>query len=390
MMQLMSEAVRRNPFPLYAQARAAMPVIRDQATGLWMIFDYASVKRALEDHATFSSHNQPEFMIFLDPPRHGQLRALVSRAFTPRSIAGLDGLIGRISRELIDRRVATGQMDVVTDYADLLPMMVIAQMLGVESGDMARFHRWNQGVAGLASAVGGGPGAMEAVAAYQATTQEMDAYVQQELDRRRATPTDDLLTRLLQAEVEGQRLTHTQILLFFQLLMLAGSETTTNLISNAMLCFMEHPAELARLRERPELLPSAIEEVLRFRSPFQWTMRTPREDVTLRGQTIPAGSPMLVMIGSANHDEAHFTDPGRFDVARQPNPHLAFGHGIHFCLGAALARLESRIALNDLLGRLGRFERAGSEAWETRVGLQVFGPASLPIRFTPQGEGAAA
>lgn len=203
------------------------------------------------------------------------------------------------------------------------------------------------------------------------------------LDERRKAPKDDLLTRLVQAEVDGERLSHEEILGFFQLLLLAGSETTTNLINNAMLCFVEYPEQLARLLGRIDLLPSAIEEVLRYRSPLQWMYRATTRDVELHGHAIPAGKLVLAMIGSANRDPRQFPDAGRFDIARDPNPHIAFGHGIHFCLGAPLARLESRIALTDLLDRLRGFKLASDEPWEPRKGLHVHGPTRLPIRFEP-------
>ena len=175
----------------------------------------------------------------------------------------------------------------------------------------------------------------------------------------------------------GERLTPKEILGFFQLLIVGGQETTTNLINNAILSLVENPAELARLRQSPELLPSAIEEVLRYRSPFQWIMRQPRHDVELHGQTIPAGRLVLAMLGSANRDPRVFPDPNRFDIGRDPNPHIAFGHGIHFCLGAALSRLEARVALADLLARFGHFELAGD--WQPRPALNVHGPASLKL-----------
>jgi cytochrome P450 len=185
----------------------------------------------------------------------------------------------------------------------------------------------------------------------------------------------------VQAEVDGERLTQPEILGLFQLLVVGGQETTVNLIANAMLCFLEHPDQLARLRAAPDLLPTAIEEVLRYRAPFQWVMRTPRRDVKLHGQVIPAGKLVLPMIGSANRDPEQFPEPNRFDITREPNPHVGFGRGIHACLGAPLARLEARIALMDVLERLQDFRLASSEPWPPRQVLNIHDPASLPIRF---------
>ena len=216
----------------------------------------------------------------------------------------------------------------------------------------------------------------------------MSVYLAELLEHRRSALRDDLLTRLLRAEVDGERLNEREILGFFQLLLLAGSETTTNLINNAILCFLDHPEQLARLSAEPGRLLSAIEEVLRYRAPLQWMYRVPTRAVELDGQTVPAGELVLAMIGSANRDPLQFPDADRFDIARDPNPHLAFGHGVHFCLGASLARLESRVALTELLGRLKGLALASDEPWEPRPGLHVHGPARLPIRFERGTPGA--
>jgi cytochrome P450 len=211
----------------------------------------------------------------------------------------------------------------------------------------------------------------------------MRAYLADVREQRRKAPKDDLLTRLFEAEVDGERLTEEEVLGFFQLLLSAGTETTTNLIDNAMLCFLEHPDQLARLRGAPELLPSAIEEVLRYRSPAQVMYRETKRELELHGVTLPAGTFVLPIIGSANRDARQFHEPQRFDIGRNPNPHIAFGHGIHFCLGAALSRLEARVALGDLLERMKDFALASAEPWEPRKALHVHGPLRLPLRFEP-------
>jgi cytochrome P450 len=222
--------------------------------------------------------------------------------------------------------------------------------------------------------------AQEAAAAFVAATQEMDNYLDGILRDRRVKPQDDLLTRLAMSEIDGERLSQPDILGFFQLLLVGGQETTTNLIANAALSLIEHPDQLARLRASPELLASAIEEVLRYRSPLQWMFRVTTCEVPIRDMVIPAGQVVLAMMGSANRDPAFFPDAHRFDITRSPNAHLAFGHGIHFCLGAPLARLEGRIALADLLSRMETLELASEQPWPPREGLHVLGPASLPIR----------
>jgi cytochrome P450 len=263
-------------------------------------------------------------------------------------------------------------------------------MLGIPVADRPRFKRWADVMLAMSYTIAGGEEeSRAAMAEFGAVTVEMDAYLTGLLEGRRAEPTGDLLSGLVEAEVDAERLTQEEILGFFQLLLLAGSETTTNLINNAMLCLVENPDQYTRLLAAPELLPSAIEEVLRYRSPLQWMYRLTRRDVEMHGQVIPAGTLVLVMIGSANRDPKQFCDAERFDITREPNPHLAFGHGVHFCLGAPLARLEARIALADLLERVKDFRLAGAEPWEPRRGSHVLGPTRLPIRFKPGRRAAA-
>jgi len=384
MIDLFAPEVRRNPWPVYDQLRAQSPVLHvPPPFNGWMVFDYETVKWIMTDHASFSSRiPAPNFsFIFTDPPEHTRLRNPISRAFTPRAIADLEPAIRQISNELFDSTIAAGQMDFAADFSAPLAMRVIAGMIGIAPDDWPRFKRWNDKLLGLTFARSGGDQAQQAMRDFNSVTSEMSAYLMDSLSERRKSPQDDLLTRLLEAEVEGDRLTHEEILAFFRLLMFAGQETTTNLLNNAVLSFIDHPDQLARLRNAPELLPSTIEEVLRFRSQFQWMMRTPLRDVEVHGVRIPKGAFVLPVVGAANRDPERFPDPNRFDITRDPNPHVAFGHGIHFCLGAALARLEARIALSDLLSRFESFEYAGDEPWQPREGLITYGPASLPIRF---------
>jgi cytochrome P450 len=225
--------------------------------------------------------------------------------------------------------------------------------------------------------------AAQAQAAFETMTLEMQDYLARLLGASRHNGNDSLLSALAVAEVDGEKLAPEDILGFFQLLILAGQETTTNLISNAILCLTENPDQFARLRSSRDLLPSAIEEVLRYRSPVQWVNRLTTKDVELHGQTLSKETLILAMIGSANRDPSQFPDAGRFDIAREPNAHLAFGHGIHFCLGAALARLEASTALGDLLDRLDDIELNLEGPWQPRKGILVHGPERLPIRFRP-------
>jgi cytochrome P450 len=246
------------------------------------------------------------------------MRALISRAFTSRVIAGLETRIRELSQELLDRHIERGTMDLAEDYAVPLPMIVIAEMLGAPAADRPRFRHWSDVMLTLSYTLSDGAAAQRASEDYAAATAEMDTYLAGLVARRRATPRDDLLTRLIEAEVDGERLTHAEILGFFQLLLIAGTETTTNLINNAVLCFIEHPDQLARLRERPALLPAAIEEVLRYRSPVQWMFRATTRAVELQGETIPAGKLVLPIIGSANRDPQHFPPPTASTSAASP------------------------------------------------------------------------
>ena len=362
MFDFFSAEMRRNPFPMYDQVRNAAPVFHVAPFDIWMVFDFDGVKRALVDHGTFSSdlahvpgHGNPgEWFIFFDPPRHTTLRNLISRAFTPRVVAKLEPRIRELSRQLLDEVIERGAMDLAADYAVPLPMLVIAEMLGVPVEEWPRYRQWSDVILKLANTSARDETAVRAVEEYRAVTEEMRRFLPDLIARRRADRRDDLLTRLVEADVDGERLTAEEILGFVQLLLVGGQETTANLINNAALCFLEYPDQLARLRAAPELLPSAIEEVLRYRSPVQWMPRATRCDANLHGQSIPAGKLVLPIIGSANRDPKQFPDAGRFDIGRDPNPHLAFGHGIHSCLGAPLARLEARIALTDFLERVRR------------------------------------
>ncbi|HLK46706.1 MAG TPA: cytochrome P450 [Bryobacteraceae bacterium] len=396
-MNFVSEETRRNPFPDYERMRESAPVFQDPHTGMWMIFDYDGVKRALNENEEFSSNlwataNQPtpQWLIFFDPPRHTKLRALIMRAFTPRMVAGLEPRIRQLSGELLDRLGDGEQIDLAAGYSVPLPLMVIAEMIGVPASDWPRFRCWSDIILRLSFTGFDSEEVQRIRGEYSAMTEEMKTYLPLLIAQRRAAPADDLLTRLVEAEVDGERLSEDEILAFVQLLLVGGNETTANLINNAVLCFIENPDQLGRLRASPELLAPAIEEVLRYRSPFQYTYRATRRDVEISGRVIAAGKIVLAVIGSANYDPRVFAAPERFDIAREPNPHLAFGRGIHFCLGAALTRLEARVALADLLSRFERFELANNEPWQPRKALHVHGPAQLWLAGTARSCTASA
>jgi cytochrome P450 len=375
---------RLNPFPWYRQMREQKPVSYDPRRHAWSVFRYDDVQRVLGDYASFSSQfhggatqsaSQPfaASMISADPPRHRELRSLVTQAFTPRAIEALAPRIAAIVGELLDQVMDSGRMDVIHDFGYPLPVVVIAELLGIPAQDRERFKRWSDTVVSLA-----GSGEMSH---YQAV-QEMVGYFTALFEQRRAEPRSDLISGLLQAEIAGQRLTLPELLGFCALLLVAGNETTTNLIGNALLCFTEHPEVWERLRGEPTLLPQAIEEVLRYRSPVQSMFRIAAKASEVGGQSIPAGAPVVAWIGSANRDEAQFADPDRFDVDRQPNRHIAFGYGIHYCLGAPLARLEARIALGAMLERFVDVRRVRGATLEVLPSTIVYGVRSLPIEFS--------
>lgn len=387
MFDLLSDDLRRDPFPFYAQLRASAPVF-EAPQGMWLLLDHDSVKLGLTDHGSFSSAvtpatgKAPDWLVFTDPPKHTAMRAIISKAFTPRSIAQLEPRIRELSRELLAPALRRGEIDLVADYATPLPTVVIAEMLGIPIADRPQFIRWGDAIMGLSYAMAGGPTVQQKIAVHALAKLEMQQYLVDLLDLRRRDPKDDLLSRLVAAEVDGEQLDDHDILGFFQLLLVGGTETTTNLISSAVLCLHENPEQLALLRAEPERLPAAIEEVLRFRSPGQIVFRETRREVTIGGKTIPAGKFVLVVVGAGNRDPKVFREPDRFDITREPNPHLAFGHGVHFCLGAALSRLEARVALTDLLAAWRTFAPASAEPWQPRQALHIHGPASLRMNFT--------
>jgi cytochrome P450 len=390
MIQFFAEETRRNPFPFYEQIRNQCPLQEVPEAKLWMLFDYPGVKQALNDSATFASNllesigrPTPDWLIFFDPPRHTKLRSLISKAFTPKIMASLEPQIREVSRDLLAKHVPRGEMDLANDYSIPLPMMVIARLVGIPAGDWEKFRRWSDGILQLSYTISASDATNQALSEYTAVAAEIKAYLPALIEERRRSPQNDLLTQLASAEVDGERLSEREILGFFQLLIVAGQETTSNLINNAMLSFLENPEALACVRSNRELLPSAIEETLRFRSPIQWVFRGTTRDVTLHGKTIPAKSLVLLMLGSANRDPRQFPHPNQFVVTREPNAHVAFGHGHHFCLGAALSRLEARIALSDIFDQLGDPRLASDAPWEPRRALHVHGPARLPIRFKP-------
>ncbi|HLH21803.1 MAG TPA: cytochrome P450 [Chloroflexota bacterium] len=387
--QGMLATFRANPYPFYALLRQQGAVAYTEPLRAWSVVGYAEALELLRTPAVFSSDVDrygggqgagAQNILGLDPPRHTQLRELVSRAFTPRRVAELEPTITRLTDELLDAAVPTGQMDVVDDLAYPLPVSVIALLLGVPPADRARFKRWSDVIVAHLNRNLVEAAAPEPPALAQAHA-EFRAYFLDEIAARRQQPRDDLVSALVAAEVDGQQLTPDELLAFCRLLLVAGNETTTNLIGNAVRCFLDFPEQTAPVRQNLALVPAYIEEVLRFRSPVQGTRRWTNVDAPLGGKTIPAGQLVLVWLAAANRDPAAFPDPDRFDPTREPNRHLAFGHGPHFCLGAPLARLEARVALTALLQRLPNLRRADDAPLEPVDAAAMHGVKHLRVRF---------
>lgn len=384
-MDFLSDSARSlDPFPHYRRMRESSPVFHDEQSGSWHAFRYDEVQRVLSEHATFSSRmggDEPSetgqlfaaSLITTDPPRHRQLRSLVNQAFTPKAVDALAPRISQLADELLDGIASSGTADLIAGLAYPLPVIVIAELLGIPPADRDRFKQWSDVIVSQTRA-----GAENAD--HHATNVEMTGYFLDLIEQRRSRPGNDLISSLLSAEIDGQKLSVAELLGFCSLLLVAGNETTTNLIGNAVLCFAEVPGTIERLRAEPSLLPQAIEEVLRYRSPVQSMYRVTAADTTLGGVQVPAGAPLVAWIGSANRDERHFERPDQFDIDRGPSRHLAFGQGIHFCLGAPLARLESMIALQAVLSRLPGLTLTGAQL-ERMDSTIVYGLTELPVSW---------
>jgi cytochrome P450 len=375
----------RLPLDHHARMRAsAPPVSFDARFSSWNVYRYDDVLRILGDHVTFSSERpagQPAIpsIVGMDPPRHRKLRGLVNQAFTPRVVAELAPRITAVTTALIDRVAGQGGIDVMQDLAYPLPITIIAELLGIPVEEQATFRRWSETlIAGpRTDAVRGRSGEQERAE----NLRDLNAYFERKLAERRATPREDLMSRLIAAEVDGERLTEIELLEFCRLLLIAGSETTSYLIGSALLCLDDHPELAEELRRDPALLPGAVEEALRCFPSVAGTMRLTTAPTEIGGQEIAAGQSVIVWIGAANYDESHFTAPETFDVRRSPNRHLGFGQGIHFCVGAPLARLEARIALGLVLERLPRLRRDRSRPVDAVESPFVLGVRHFPATF---------
>jgi cytochrome P450 len=372
-------------FDRFEAMRETRPVARDEIMGMpaWQVFGYDDVATVLTDHARFSSRHflaqeslLSDTLVSKDPPDHRKLRNLVNVAFTPRAVARLSGRIAEITQELLDRVRARGEMDVVSDLAFPLPARVIAELLGVPRDDWDIFQRW----AALDGAgPGGGDGFMLGV------RDEIHAYFAGLLEERRRDPRDDLLTALSAAEIDGERLREHELVSFCFLLLFAGQETTKNLIANFVLTLSDHPEAQDALVRQPHLMRTAVEEVLRYLPPVWFLMRRTTTAVELGGVQIPAEELVVAWMASANRDSKRFPDAGRFDVRREPNRHLTFGHGVHFCVGAPLTRLEASVALPMMLEQLRDLRVVRRDPISIRAGV-VFVIDNLPVTFRAEDD----
>ncbi len=392
---LLDPEVLANPYPLYHRLRQEDPVHWDPLLHKWVVTRYADAL-AVFQHFSARCAVTPEQvdalglsvltplaqtlvrqMLFLDPPAHGRVRRLAASAFTPRRVETLRGQIQHLVNWLLDRVQDQGSMEVIADLAYPLPAMVNAKMLGVPVSDWKQLTAWS---AAFAQVLGNFQYSPEHIKRVLRSLEEMSAYFRAAIRACRERPQEGLVSALVNAEVDGDRLTEEEVVANSILTMVGGQETTTNLIGNGLLTLLRHPEQRERLQGHLALIPSAVEELLRYESPSQHTTRLAPEDVMLGGKTIRKGQTVMVVMGAANRDPARFPEPDRLDIARQDNRHLAFGWASHFCFGAPLGRLEGQIVFETVLRRMPNLRlEPGPLEWRENLGLR--GLKKLPVRF---------
>ena len=393
-----SAAFKANPFPFYAQLRAeapVFPVTLPTKQRAWLVTRYDDVLAVFKDERLAKNRynamtpeqlkNAPRMPSFfkpfersllnLDDPDHARLRVLVHKAFTPRRIEQMRDQIQNVTNELLDAAEPRGGMDVIADFALPLPLTMIGRILGIPAKDNDKFRRWTKTLLSAAT----NPNPLVLIPSMMSFM----SYMRKQIKERQAHPQEDLITALAQAKEGNDSLTEDEILAMIFLLLSAGHETTVNLIGSGMLALLEHPDQQAKLRNQPMFSKTAIEEILRFVCPAEMaTERYAREDITIAGTTIPRGELVLAVIASANRDANYFDNPDALDVERTNNKHLALGQGIHYCLGAPLARLEGQIAIETLLQRMPNLHLSvAPEQLRWRGGLILRGLEALPVSF---------
>ncbi len=356
MVEQVAEGAGVDPYLIYSRLRRDMPVVRDGAEGAWQVARYDDVRTVLREFETFSSQvvertpddDRPPSMLFSDPPVHNRLRKLVGRAFSPRRIMLQRELITNRCEELMRVMARETQTDLITAIAAPLPVTVIAHMLGVEDGNMEEFKRWSDLIFGNIGEILFGEPDEEVNRAAAA----MDSYFIDRIEGLRREPKNNLLGNLVETRTEDGMLSNEELLSFCRLLLIAGNETTTGLILGSVRVFHELPETFIQLKKNPDLIPTFVEETLRFYSPFSQTIRRATRDIELAGASIKVGDLVSPLIASANRDQSVFDRPEEFVIDRDPNPHLAFGSGVHNCLGATLARLEGQIVVASMIKHL--------------------------------------
>jgi len=394
--QLLDPDVLADPYPLYRQLRSEDPVHWDPFLHAWVVTRYADVVRVLHH---FSANRTPtpeqlselnlsalnpiaevmvRQMLFLDPPDHTRLRALASAAFTPRRVEQLRSHIQDVMNTLLDEVVGKGSMDVIEDFASPAPAIVTAELLGVPARDHVQLKTWSQDFAEMLGNFQHNPDRFSRVLR---SVENLCSYFQNEMREQRTSPRDGLIRAMMEAEVDGASLTEEEIVANLIVTMVGGQETTTNLIGNGLLTLLRHPEEMERLRTDSSLIPSAVEELLRYESPSQHTARLAPADVELGNRQIRKRQAVIAVMGAGNRDPERFEDPDRLDLARKDNRHLAFGWAAHFCFGAALARLEGQIAFETLLRRLPNLKLDTKAPLQWRHNLGLRGLTALPVTF---------
>jgi cytochrome P450 family 142 subfamily A polypeptide 1 len=372
------------PFDDWAWMREHAPVYWDRKSEIWALTRYDDVLAVEKDPKTFSSRRAPRphgnhlpMMISMDDPEHTRRRKLVSRGFTPRRVRDHEATVRRISTHIIDRVAPKGACDFVWDIAAPLPLLLIADMLGFPPDAYDDLLRWSDDM--MRGTTVGDEDVVEA--AMMAGMQFRAFQLGVIADRRAKPPQDDLVSILCHAEIGGERLDDESIIQESLLILIGGDETTRHVITDGMLALLRHPDQMAILRDDPSAIEVGVEELLRWVSPIKNMARTVTRDVELHGQTLDAGDQVILMYPAANRDASVFDDPDHFDVRRTPNPHLAFGFGPHFCLGASLARLELKVMFSELLRRLPDLRLAG-EPLPRRSSNFISGPEAMPVEFT--------
>ncbi|PTL85896.1 cytochrome P450 [Vitiosangium sp. GDMCC 1.1324] len=389
-----SPEVKNNPYPFFAEMREKAPVLWVERFQAYAITRYEDVAYALKNPALFSSEdillagrNREErsplklgsvsSLVTSDPPLHTRLRGLVSRAFTPKRISDLEPRVRELSRGFVAEMTAREDFDLMDGLATPLPVTIIAEMLGIEPSRYRDFKRWSDMIAASTSNLSG-EHSEEALR----SAQEMLAYMTEVAEARRREPRGDLISVLVQGGEGASALTPQEVNSFAILLLIAGNETTTNLLGNALNALVRHPEQLEWLSQNPSACAATVEETLRYDSPVVTLLRRTTQEIELSGGKIPAQSSVLVVVASANHDPRKFPDPDRFDIRREPQGVMSFGHGIHFCLGAPLSRLEAPVALQELLARTPRLAFAPRQPERVEYGpsFTLRGPRSLWLR----------